>query len=117
MKQLMSQPQSAKITKELKSIFEKLLLTSQGVTKPNINSSDEPDGVKVNLADTFLAYLVYTIPSKIGTCTTADNIAVRSIYNGVIFHSSYAKSCLDTGLIHDRITPSLVLYLENRMIH
>ena len=95
MKQLMSQPPSTKFTKELKSIFEKLLLTSQGVTKPNINGSDEADGVKVNLADTFLAYLEYTIPSKIGTCTTADNAAVRSIYNGVIFHSSYAKSCLD----------------------
>lgn len=95
MKQLMSQPRGTKMTKELKSVFQKLLLTSQGVSKPNNKSGDETDEVKVNLANSFLAYLEYSIPSKIGSCTIADNEAVRSIYNGVIFHSSYAQSCLD----------------------
>jgi hypothetical protein len=92
MKQLMSQPRNAKVTNELKSVFQKLLLTSQGLSMPGISQTDNEFEVEVNLAEIFLAYLQYTIPK--GKCTPSDNEVVRSIYNDVIFHSNFAKSCL-----------------------
>jgi hypothetical protein len=105
MKQLMTLPRSAKVSAELKSVFQKLLLTSQGVSKQGVPSkSDAGDDNEVqeelNLADTFLAYLDYTIPDD--KCSTADNEAVRSIYQGVILHSNYGKSCL--GKSHNEIS-------------
>jgi hypothetical protein len=92
MKQLMSQPRCVKVTKELHVVFQKLLLTSQGISKPNGNEGSSEDKIEVNLAEIFLAYLQYTIPEE--NCTISDNESVRAIYNNVIFHSNFASSCL-----------------------
>jgi U3 small nucleolar RNA-associated protein 6 len=94
MKLLMSQPPNDKVTKELKSMFQKLLLTSQGITKPSASNDEaDTDEMEVNLPQVLLAYLEYTIPQN-KQCTLSDNEAVRSIYNSVIFHSNFAKTCL-----------------------
>ena len=94
MKQLMSQPPNDKVTKELKLMFQKLLLTSQGITKPSASNDEaDVDEMEVNLPQVLLAYLEYTIPQN-KQCTPSDNEAVRSIYNSVIFHSNFTKTCL-----------------------
>jgi hypothetical protein len=93
MKQLMSQPRCVKDTKELNSVFQKLLLVSQGISRPNRNEDSSGDEIEVNLAEIFLAYLQYTIPE--GNCTVSDNECVRAIYNSVIFHSNFANSCIE----------------------
>ncbi|KAL7478833.1 hypothetical protein ACHAW6_004587 [Cyclotella cf. meneghiniana] len=91
MKQLMTQERSPKVTNDLKSIFQKLLLTSQSLPmRPSVIRGENE--VNSNLPETFLAYLTYTIPRK--KCSVADNEAVRSIYNDVIFNSNNGKLCL-----------------------
>eukprot|EP00804_Cyclotella_cryptica_P013012 CCRYP_002328-RC/>CCRYP_002328-RC protein AED:0.03 eAED:0.03 QI:542/1/1/1/1/1/3/74/666 len=95
MKQLIAQGHSPKVTKDLKSIFQKLLITSNGIPmRPFVSGRSNNDGqiedeVGPHLAETFLAYLKYTIPCN--KCSHADNEAVRSIYNGVLFQSNFGK--------------------------
>ena len=103
MKYLMARPRSTKVTKELNSLFQQLLLVSQGLPKPNTSNSDSytnEDEENVNLAEIFLTYLEYTIPES--SCSLSDNEAVRSIYNRVIFHSNFAD--FDNRISRDELS-------------
>jgi U3 small nucleolar RNA-associated protein 6 len=117
MKRLMSQHNltsssfSSKVDDELKGLFQKLILLSQGsdysisyVKKMKCNDDtgiDEEileDGVEVNITSTVLAYLNYTISN---ITNNSDNNkgedkkdAVRSIYTCVLYQSNYYKSCI-----------------------
>jgi len=106
---MMEQPSSSKTKAELKSLFQKLLLLSQGsnysvayakkskVLGDDNDEEDEIEDDKVNLASTFVAYLKFTMLDNTGTTgeeATADNDnAVRSIYTSILYHSNYGKSC------------------------
>jgi len=105
---MMEQPSSSKTKAELKSLFQKLLLLSQGsnysiayakknkVAGDDNDEEEETEDDKVNLASTFVAYLKHTMLYNTGTGeeATADNDnAVRSIYTSILYHSNYGKSC------------------------
>lgn len=93
MKHLMVQPLSPKANDELKSLFQKLLLLSQGssVSLSNIKRSDDEEDAEdceeVNMASSFLAYLNYTM------LNSDKDDAVRTIYTSILYHSNYGKSC------------------------
>ena len=115
MKHLMSQTPSTCVAKELKALFQKLLLISQGLAAPITSGRDE-DEIEVNLAEVFLTYLEYTIPD--GKCTIANNEVVRSIYSSIIFHSNFARSCV--GKTNDELLSmksffDMCLHFEERM--
>jgi U3 small nucleolar RNA-associated protein 6 len=115
MKRLMSQhnltSSSSKVDDELKGLFQKLILLSQGsdysisyVKKMKCNDDtgiDEEileDSVEVNITSTVLAYLNYMISN---VTNNSDNNkgeekkdVVRSIYTCVLYQSNYYKSCI-----------------------
>ncbi len=102
--------ESAEKENELKGLFQQLLLLSRGsiyaIDDPKKTKSTECDnideeaecGENVNLAEIFLSYLQYTIlQSEKSTNKKDKDDAIRSIYSGVLFHSSYGKSCRGKG--------------------
>jgi len=103
MQYLMVQPSLPKTSEELNSLFQKLILLSQGsICSINVKKSkfvdgdegDDEEGIgdgKVNLATTFVAYLEYAMLN--GTDEATDIDAVRSIYTSILYHSNYGKSC------------------------
>ncbi len=101
MQQLMAKPSSQKTTTELQSLFQKLILLSQGLSFPPSSSEKEKEvesdvnvnnefGGAVNVASAVLAYFNYTI---LNNNTSSDDDFVRSIYTSLIYHSNYGKSC------------------------
>jgi len=102
MQHLMMKPtRSAKVDDELKTLFQKLILLSQGSdysmpTKKGENADDDEaeEEDTVNVASTFLAYLKYTMDTKDDTAQgNKQEDATRSIYTSVLYHSNYGKSC------------------------
>mmetsp|Transcript_20083 Transcript_20083/g.43581 ORF Transcript_20083/g.43581 Transcript_20083/m.43581 type:complete len:765 (+) Transcript_20083:204-2498(+) len=97
---MMQSSPSLKASEELKSLFQKMILLSQGsnysmasVKKSDEDEEDEEEKV-VNLASTFNDYLKYTIlNSATEDAATEGNDAPRSIYTSVIYHSNYGKAC------------------------
>jgi len=114
MKRLMSQhhtTSSSEIDDELKGLFQKLILLSQGsdysvsyVKKMKRDDDDTgideetlEDGVEVNITSTVLAYLNYKICNIANSNTKKGEDkkdTVRSIYTCVLYQSNYYKSCI-----------------------
>ncbi len=101
MQQLMAQPSSQKTTTELQSLFQKLILLSQGLNYSPSSSAKEKEvegdmnvnnevGRAANVASVVLDYFNYTI---LNNNTSRDDDLVRSIYTSLIYHSNYGKSC------------------------
>jgi len=101
-----SEREAAEKENELKGLFQQLLLLSRGsmyaIDDPTKTKSKEGDsidegnesGEKVNLAEVFLSYLQYNIIQSEKSNKNNDmDDSIRSIYSGVLFHSSYGKSC------------------------
>ena len=97
MQQLMMQPSSQKTNEELQSLFQKLILLSQGLSYSLASSSKEEeleDGRSkesermVNVASTVLVFFNYTILNN-----PDDENSIRSIYTSLLYHSNYGKSC------------------------
>ena len=97
---------SEKVAEELKQLFQKLSIVSQGsaysIPNPRKRRMDEIDHQEdkedtVNIAATFLAYLKYTmdnISSNSRSDASQNNSnATRFIYTSVLYHSTYRKSC------------------------
>jgi len=101
MQHLMIKPtRTAKVDDELKSLFQKLILLSQGsdYSMPTKKEEEDDDETEeddtVNVASTFLAYLKYTMDTKEDTVQgDKQEDAVRSVYTSVLYHSNYGKSC------------------------
>jgi len=99
--QLMMKPtRTAKVDDELKSLFQKLILLSQGsdYSMPAKKSEDDDEADEeedtVNVASTFLAYLKYTMDTKDDNAQrNKQEDVIRSIYSSVLYHSNYGKSC------------------------
>ncbi|KAL9180303.1 hypothetical protein ACHAXT_008273 [Thalassiosira profunda] len=102
MRHLMLQPPSSKTSEELKELFQKLVLLSQGAdySLSNVKKSqhgadeegEEESEEQANVASIFLAYLKYTLVNSGGDSEGRDS--VRSIYSSVLFHSNFGKSCV-----------------------
>ena len=92
-----AKPSTSKTNDELKSLFQKLVLLSQGSdyslskVKKGDGEEDEEEAVDetVNVAASFLAYLKYSILNN----TNNDENEIRSIYTSVLYHSNYGKTC------------------------
>jgi len=88
-------PPSKALDEELKALFQKMLLVAQGsefsVRLEGKNEASEH--AEQNLASTFLSYFRYTVLN--------NNLAARSIYISVLYHSNYGKKCsgMSTGEI------------------
>ena len=99
MHQVMMQQPSLKSKEELKSLFQKLLLLSQGTSQvkasvkknkdDNGDDGDEEEAGEVNVGATLLAYLKYSLLNNTGN----TNGNVRSIYTSVLYHSNYGNTC------------------------
>jgi len=100
MQHLMTRPsRTAKVDDELKSLFQKLILLSQGSdysmpTKGKDDDDEAEEEEAVNVASTFLAYLKYTMDTLEDTTQgNKQEDAIQSIYTSVLYHSNYGKSC------------------------
>ena len=110
MHHLMRQSSSSPKTRdELKSLFQKLILLSQGSAYSisyvkKRSDSDEDDNEeenlddKVNLAPTFFAHIKYTMLNNNSTggeaATVANNDTVWSIKTSILYHSN-CNSCVE----------------------
>ena len=94
-----AKPSTSKTNDELKSLFQKLVLLSQGsdyslskVKKGDGEDADEEaEDDAVNVAASFLAYLKYSILND--TNNDENENEIRSIYTSVLYHSNYGKTC------------------------
>ena len=93
MQQLMTQQSSKKTNQELKSLFQQLILLSQGLSYSPDDSASAYDEFErsLNVASTVLSYFNYSILSY---NNSGDENSVRSIYTSLIYHSNYGKSFL-----------------------
>ena len=81
-------PPSKAIDDELKALFQKLLLVSQGSDfSARSGGNEKNDDETYNLARVFLSYFRYTVLNNIS--------ASRSIYTNVLYHSNYGKRCAE----------------------
>lgn len=111
MRLLMAEPLSSRVAGELRSLFQKLVLLSQGsehsVSNVRRNRNGDDDGAdddmddeEANVASTFVSYLKYTMlngaehndPNAAASADGAGNDAVRSTYASVLYSSNYGKS-------------------------
>ena len=99
MQHLMMKPtKTAKVDDELKSLFQKLILLSQGsdysfpVKKGEDDDDEAEEEDTVNVASTFLAYLKYTMAKDFAEQSNKQVDTIRSIYTNVLYHSNYGKS-------------------------
>ena len=97
-----TKPSTSKSNEELKLLFQKLILLSQGsnysISKVKRSDDDEAEdegAETVNIASTFVAYLKHSILDD------DDPDGARSIYTSVLYHSNYGKSC--SGKTQDEV--------------
>ena len=94
---MMKQTRTTKVDDELKSLFQKMILLSQGCDYSMPTKKDDDDkeeDTTVNVASTFLAYLKYAMDTKDDTAQgNKQEESIRSIYTSVLYHSNYGKSC------------------------